>query len=90
MSDPLVNQFSKFPLSEPDGHVWPAEEGPSRSATRPFGLRYAMPQRGPVATETKHEKPRTRERKTRQTKRDRDGKDGRKVESDTEEYVQYD
>lgn len=90
MSDPLMNAFSRLPLSEVDGYISSAGAEVRESPSRPFGLRYAVSATPARPVETKHEKPPTRKSKTRQTKRQVDGKDGPKTESDTEHYVEYD
>ncbi|MGH3800482.1 MAG: hypothetical protein ACRDTD_10190 [Pseudonocardiaceae bacterium] len=76
---------SRFPLSPSGGRITPSSAVPSGSATRPFGLRYAVQ---PVEC-GKHSKRPTQKTRTKPTKIINDGKvEG--YEPDTEHYVEMD
>lgn len=82
-SDPLAPISSRFPLSPAGGRIPISASGPS--ASRPFGLRFALT---PVRREmAEHEKKETRTTKTRPTNSTKDGQNEGST-PDTETYVE--
>jgi len=82
-SDPLAPISSRFPLSPVGGRIPISDSGPS--ASRPFGLRFAVTP--PLRDMGEHEKKETRTTKTRETRSTKDGQNEGST-PDTETYVE--